>query len=405
MKTRRKNKRAFRRFFFLVRIPTLVRWRHISRKEERKVTGAKGRFHSLLPEDLQSHKAAPVYKQPVKTQTSGTWRKLRFLLRRKSLFRTQKKEPARVKPSITRSQIRRRQLRFLFNTGKLFRIDRKVVATRFRKRYGYLGTYDYMAVILNSTAMFIIAYVIIWFFQDISSVLAAKTFNISSIVYYWDIDFFIRGDDWSKDSVTVVFGAPVLTAFIIMIFSLVIYSNMLMESWKIKLLVLWLLLHSISQLFGEIISGAILMRGVGWVMAFMLYTDTLKLVIIIMMVIVMILIGVFITRFLLLSGGIFFTNLDQSSRKPFMMSQIFLPFIIGTFAIFFIKQPRLTPFELLIDASMMLVLLPAMMRAEYSPNVFFDEEPRVIKIYWFWILIAFVSLLGFRILLRHGVII
>ena len=84
------------------------------------------------------------------------------------------------------------------------------------------------------------------------------------------------------------------------------------------------------------------------------------------------------------------------------MSQLVIPFLIGTVALFFLKQPRLTPFEFLINLSMVLVIVPAALRSRLSNDLFFDEEPRTIRVYWLWVIAAFILLAGFRLLLQHG---
>jgi hypothetical protein len=188
-----------------------------------------------------------------------------------------------------------------------------------------------------------------------------------------------------------------------MIFSLVLYSNMLQESWKIKLFLMWVMVHAAVQFLGEIISGAILMQGFGWVMAFMYFTDTHKMLVVIVTMVTMVLTGIFMTRYLMFSAGIYFNSLNKSNRRNFMMSQLVLPFLAGTAILFLIKQPGLTPFEFLIDTSMVLVILPALLRSRFSNEIFFDEEPRKLNLNWLWVLITLFLLVAFRVILGHGI--
>jgi hypothetical protein len=85
------------------------------------------------------------------------------------------------------------------------------------------------------------------------------------------------------------------------------------------------------------------------------------------------------------------------------MSQIFLPFLIGTAMIILVKQPLKNGFELIVEGSMLVVILPAILRARLTNDLFFDEEPRKIRIKWVWILITILAFILFRIWFWKGV--
>ena len=112
--------------------------------------------------------------------------------------------------------------------------------------------------------------------------------------------------------------------------------------------------------------------------------------------------GLGLTRFLLYSGNIYFNKLNKQNRMPFMMSQVFLPFIIGTAVIIGIKQPRITELETVVAISMIVLILPTTIRARFFGNMYFDEEPKKIKLMWPWLLAAVLIIPAFRIIFGIG---
>jgi hypothetical protein len=71
--------------------------------------------------------------------------------------------------------------------------------------------------------------------------------------------------------------------------------------------------------------------------------------------------------------------------------------------IILIKQPIVNGFELVVEGSLILVILPAILRARLSNDLFFDEEPRKIRIKWLWIFTTITAFILFRIYFWKGI--
>jgi hypothetical protein len=151
------------------------------------------------------------------------------------------------------------------------------------------------------------------------------------------------------------------------------------------------------------IIGALLNQGFGWVLAYLYFNDTEKMLLVVGILLGMFAGGLFLSRFLLLTGNMYFNNIGKGNRRPFLISQVYLPFLIGTGMIILLKQPLKNGFELLIEASMLLVLLPAFLRTRNTNELFFDEEPRKISIKWVWIFITILAVILFRVWFWKGV--
>jgi hypothetical protein len=167
--------------------------------------------------------------------------------------------------------------------------------------------------------------------------------------------------------------------------------------------VLWVFCHSYIQFFGELMLGSLLSKGFGWTIAYLFYLDTPKMVISLFGFIFLVSAGLGMTRYFLYSGNIYFNYLDKSSKMPFIFSQILLPFIIGTAIVFGLKQPKITLLEISVSLSMLFFIIPGIIRAPFFGKMYFDQEPKKVKLMWPWILAALILIPAFRILLGIGI--
>jgi hypothetical protein len=271
------------------------------------------------------------------------------------------------------------------------------------QNYSFLGKGKYLIILLNSTFIFLLAYLFVFLLKEMAFVIAAGSFDIKAVMMYYDVEYLIRSRDWTEDAVKVVFSTGPVFAFMLTLISLTIFALASHETWSARLFIMWVFLHTFTQSFGEMIFGAILNQGFGWVLAYLYFSDTGKMLFVVGILLGMLSGGLFLSRFMLLTGNIYFNNIGKVNRGPFLMSQIFLPFLIGTGMIILIKQPLKNSFELIVEGSMLLVLLPAILRARFSNDLFFDEEPRKIRIKWVWIFLTIVAFLLFRIWFWKGV--
>jgi hypothetical protein len=52
---------------------------------------------------------------------------------------------------------------------------------------------------------------------------------------------------------------------------------------------------------------------------------------------------------------------------------------------------------------MLLLILPGLIRARFTNDLFFDEEPRKIRFKWLWILATIAAIVLFRIYFFRGI--
>ena len=108
-------------------------------------------------------------------------------------------------------------------------------------------------------------------------------------------------------------------------------------------------------------------------------------------------------RLSLYSANIYFNDLLRTYRNKFIFNQFILPFLIGNIIIFLIKIPEFSYFDIALNSSMILILLPVLMRSITIEDFYFDEEPRTITFNLILPIATIFLLFFFRFILGFGI--
>jgi len=261
----------------------------------------------------------------------------------------------------------------------------------------------FLIITVNSVAVFLLSYVFIYFMTQLVTAVSASTFNIGTIIYYYDIDYLIRGNNWTSDAVSIVFSSGPLFSLFFSILLFTIYYKVVSETGFLRLFVLWCFCHVVIYFFGNMLVGTILNEGFGYVIMYQFVMDTGKMIITLFAFLCIFLIGLFMTRLFLYSGNIYFNVLNHQNRLKFVFSQFLIPFITGDLIIILLKLPEVRLFEILLNGCILLLLLPVLFRSINIQDLYFDEEPRKIKLAGYFILGTLLCLIGFRVGLAFGI--
>jgi len=290
-----------------------------------------------------------------------------------------------------------RKIRFLAHKGSLFSFSKPGVTRRIE-----IPRRTFQIISLNSCLLFLIAYLIIYVLNLFITGYTAIAFNIPVLVYYYDVDYLIRGIDWTPDSVAGVFSSGPITMFAISLFLFILYKSVETETGILRLLVLWMIFHALTRFFGEILVGAVLNKGFGFVILYMFVMDTGKVVLTILGFVAMFTLGLYMSRLSMYSANIYFNDLLKNYRTKFIISQFILPFLIGNMVIFLIKIPHINYFDIAVNASMILFLIPVSVRSFSMEDFYFDEDQRTIKPKMVLLTATILSLFFFRLILGFG---
>ena len=291
-----------------------------------------------------------------------------------------------------------RKIRFLTKRGTLFSLPQQDghVKTEFPK-----GTFQIITI--NSFFLFLLAYLIVYTLNLFITAYTAILYDIPVVVHYNDVDFLIRGIDWTTDMVSGVFSAGPISMVVVSLFLLILYTTVATETGILRLLVLWMIFHAMTRFFGELLVGAVMGKGFGFVILYMFVMDTGKVILAIFVFVAMFTIGLLLFQLFLFSANTYFNDLRKSYRLRFIINQFFFPFLLGNIVILIIKIPHFSYFDATLNVTGILLLIPLLIRSVSFQDMYFDEEPRTIKIRVIMIITTIVLLVLFRIVFGIGV--
>ncbi|NPD44468.1 MULTISPECIES: hypothetical protein [unclassified Lentimicrobium] len=261
---------------------------------------------------------------------------------------------------------------------------------------------DQLTISTQSLMMFLMSYFFIELFSNLSMATTSLLFDYKTVVYYYNIEFLVDYDAWYADSIKTIFATGPIVSFIIAVLSLIIYSIVYLETGVLKTLLLWAILHGANQLIGGILIGNLLGKGLGYVIMYMYYSDTGKLIMSLLIIMSSVIVGTVSTKYWIMSANSYYNYSKPYNRPLFIISQVFIPYVVGTFLIWLISQPEVMRYDTLINISMIFMILPILILNKYYQEYYFEEGEIKIKLSYRIVIFALVFIAAYRILLDQG---
>lgn len=291
-----------------------------------------------------------------------------------------------------------RKIRYLAKRGSLFRNPRR------QNAFSHLPGHSHFRIAtVNSVSLFLASYVVIDTLNLFVTGFAATLFNIPVVVRYYDVDFLIRGIDWTSDSVSGVFSSGPVSMLVLAIFLLILFKAVETERGRLRLFVFWMILHALTRFFGEILAGAILSKGFGFVVLYLFVMDTGKVVLTIAGFSAMFVAGLFLARSAFYTANIDLNDLKSAYRRRFLTSQFLVPYLAGNAILVLLKSPELNYFDLTVNLTMLIFLTAFFTRSVGMEDLYFDQEPRQVSFKRRAMLAALFLLAAYRIILGIGI--
>lgn len=270
---------------------------------------------------------------------------------------------------------------------------------------------NFFVITFNSLTYFVLSYLVIYVISQVITTWIATSFDYKTIVYYYKIYYNIESSDWTADSVKILFSIMPLTGLLLGIIFIIIYATFRDEIGKLKLFFLWGFVHGMVMFFGALLMGTLLNKDFGWVIAYMYYRDTGKMVFSIISIFALISIGAIISRSFLISGNSYFNQIDKTNKKYFLYSQVIFPGIIGSIVLVFLKIPNTyyyvttdeVFFEILKLSTLLILIIPLITTFSSYHDTLFDEEPRRVNLKWKLMIITFILVAAFRFGFLEGI--
>jgi len=270
----------------------------------------------------------------------------------------------------------------------------------------------FIKIALNSLALFVLSHLVIFFLGQFFTIITALSFDYETILFYYKIYYNIESSDWTGDAVKILYSIKPITGLILGFISLIIFTSKQNETGKFKMFFLWGFVHGMVLFFGSLLMGTLLNKGFGWVISYLYYKDTGKMIFSILSIFALFITGSSIGRRLLISGNSYFNFIDGRNRKFLMMSQVIIPVFLGTLLISLTKVPielyytsnEEVVYEVLKLWMVILVAIPALVAMNTYGEIFFDEAERKPRVNWYYLLITLIALALIYFGLEHGVV-
>ncbi len=261
----------------------------------------------------------------------------------------------------------------------------------------------YLLIFLNSLFYFLCAYFILFFISRISVAVSASAFSIPVRIYYNTIDYLIRSSDWTSDAVSVIFGTGPLLCLILGLVFLIVYTKVESETGILRILLVWLIIISVVTFLGEIIIGALMNQGFGYVIMYLFIMDTGRVVVTLLGGILLFFAGLAMSRVLLYTANTYLPDLKGFDKTKFIIYQYLFPYMAGILIIQLVEIPKISWFYTLIRLCGIIFLVPVLTRSASHQDICFEEEIPEVSISWKAAAAALAMILIYRVVFGFGI--
>ena len=257
-------------------------------------------------------------------------------------------------------------------------------------------------IILNSTAFYLLSYLVVFLVFQFTTIIASKIFDIPTTLFYNKIGYNVIPEAWTFDAVKVIYSSGNIMLFLISITCLVIIIKAMEFNGLLRLFFLWGFIHAISMLFGSFIIGAFNFEGFGIVLSYLYLADTAKMLLLFSGLLLLIGIGMAMVKAFLFSANSYFNFLSPKMRPTFRRDQFIIPFVASTLFLLIIKYP-LSLYETLLLFIPFFILMPLYWGIGRFPVFYFEETEKSIQISSRLIIVTLVVYTLYRVVFGIGI--
>jgi len=258
---------------------------------------------------------------------------------------------------------------------------------------------NFWIIAINSTASYVLAFLIVFYINHFVKILIAGSYRYELGFDWSEIRYYIEAQEWTHDSVTLIFSSGPILIFVVGLISLIAFWSLVEEPARIKTLLMWITLHSFNLVFGGLLIGNIFKKGVGHVFNWMYLTDTSKMVVALLGFIGLLGTAYFMAKPAAISANSYYNKLDSKNFPFFITAQIVVPFILGTIFYLGFFMPNLQFQETYSWISLAMIILFIIGRISKMETIYFDEDDRFIKLSPIIVLTTIIVFFTFRFVL------
>jgi uncharacterized membrane protein len=268
-----------------------------------------------------------------------------------------------------------------------------------------LTTKNFWIIVANSTAAFVLSYLIIFYINQFAIVFSSGMFDYAVSFDYNQIYFHIEPYEWTHDAVKLMYSAGPILIFIFGSISMIAYYSLHDEEAKIKIFFLWFAIIAFNYTFGGLMIGNLFKKGVGHVFNWMYFTDTQKMIVALVGFFGLLSTGFLMAKPIAHSANSYFKRLSPETFPFYFTAQIIVPFILGSTIVVSYFIPRILFQERYGWISMAVILLLTFGRINQYETIYFENEEKKIRLSYFILILTLISVIGLRIILNRDYLI
>jgi hypothetical protein len=259
-------------------------------------------------------------------------------------------------------------------------------------------------ILFNSLFHYLIANALIFMLSSVSTAVMASRFGISTLVCKDQIEFLTGSCNWNQESVLSVFGTAPLMSFLTALGLIILYGYPAIGYGSLRILLAWMIILCMTNFFGGMIVGALMNRGMGYLFMYLFIMDTGRIVITLLCMMILFVFSQVFSRVFLFTANVYHNELKGREKLNFGILQFLIPFILGNMIIGLWEFPSFNLHNTCLRISSLLILIPFLIRCHSTPDLYFDENPRLLSLAISPACIALLLLLISRFVLGEGII-
>ncbi len=258
---------------------------------------------------------------------------------------------------------------------------------------------NFWIITINSTASYVLAFMFVFYINHFVKILIGGSYKYELGFDWSEINYYIEAQEWTHDSVTLIFSSGPILIFVVGLISLIAFWSLVEEPARLKTFFMWLTLHSFNLVFGGLLIGNIFKKGVGHVFNWMYLTDTSKMVVALIGFIGLLGTAYFMAKPAAISANSYYNKLDSKNFPFFITAQIIVPFIFGTILYIAFFMPNIQFQETYSWISLAMILIFIIGRVSKMETLYFDEDDRYVNLSTIIILTTIIVYFTFRFVL------
>lgn len=259
----------------------------------------------------------------------------------------------------------------------------------------------YWVYTVNSTAVFIIAYLIVYMIYQFTVLIVASRWRLDSVLFYYDLQFNDFSPLWNRLNIIVTTISGPVISLLIGALMLRFMANRFNTKKYTKLFMLWVGLHGYNLFLGAFASGTSFDEGFGYVAAWLYMNIFWKILISLIFLFLLGWIG-YSSASKFLDTSYSLSRVKAQNKVKFLFYQAILPWFFGALIIFLVRIPNNVPYDTGNLITLAFAVIPTIFNRGAKPSKMFRLEKRQNRIKWIVIAVMVVIVLAYRLGLDNG---